>query len=34
MLGGQIVASLERGEADRATLGRRMTGVGEPEVAV
>jgi simple sugar transport system ATP-binding protein len=33
MLGGQIVASLERGEADRATLGRRMTGVGETGVA-
>ena len=33
MLGGQIVAALERGEADRATLGRRMTGVGETEVA-
>jgi simple sugar transport system ATP-binding protein len=33
MLGGQIVAMLERGEADRATLGRKMTGVGEAEVA-
>jgi ABC-type uncharacterized transport system ATPase subunit len=33
MLGGQIVAMLERGEADRATLGRRMTGVGDAEVA-
>jgi simple sugar transport system ATP-binding protein len=33
MLGGQIVAALERGEADRTTLGRRMTGVSDAEVA-